>query len=201
MQDDLARAPEGFLGHPLVARYRRLQKVRLARLVHATNRKHVLGEINANGQNRHGLPLPGELMRFRTSHRGTQLLVAAARPVRDGEVPFIRQASQLPEKVTMTAQVPIECPLCHSSASFNVVDMRRKHLRCQTCGEFVLWRAAERRLQSSAAQTLEMLSREARNTTDKNYLYVIRGPSSDSAPHVDLQGEALPREDALGPTQ
>jgi hypothetical protein len=52
--------------------------------------KNVLGEINANGQNRHGLPLPNELMRKRTSHRGTQLPVAALRLVRDGEVPFIR---------------------------------------------------------------------------------------------------------------
>ena len=40
--------------------------------------------------NSHGLPLPSELMRVRTSHRGTSLPVAASRLARDGEVPFIR---------------------------------------------------------------------------------------------------------------
>ena len=99
----------------------------------------------------------------------------------------------------MTTQVTTECPLCHSNASFSAIDTRRKHLRCPTCGEFVLWRAAEGRLQRSAAQTLEMFSREARSTTNKDYLYVIRGSSSDSPPHVDLQGEALPRAAALDP--
>lgn len=53
--------------------------------------KDVLGEIDANGDNSHGLPLSSELMRFRTSHRGTSLPVAATpRLARDGEVPFIR---------------------------------------------------------------------------------------------------------------
>ena len=62
----------------------------LPALVDAVNGKNILGEIDTNGQNRHGLPLPDELMRVRTSHRGTQLPVAAMRLVRDGEVPFIR---------------------------------------------------------------------------------------------------------------
>ena len=61
-----------------------------ARLVHAMHGKHVLGEINTSGQNSHGLPLPDELMRNRTLHRGTQLPFAASRLVRDREVPFIR---------------------------------------------------------------------------------------------------------------
>jgi hypothetical protein len=40
--------------------------------------------------NSHGLPLSDEMMGFRTSHRGTSLpIVAIARLVRDGEVPFI----------------------------------------------------------------------------------------------------------------
>jgi hypothetical protein len=62
----------------------------LARLVDAVHGKDVLGEIDADVDNGHGLPLPSELMRVRTSHRGTSLPVAASRPVRDGEVPFIR---------------------------------------------------------------------------------------------------------------
>jgi hypothetical protein len=57
------------------------------RLVHCED---VLGEIDADVDNSHGLPLPSELMRVRTFHRGTSLPVAAPRLVRDGEVPFIR---------------------------------------------------------------------------------------------------------------
>jgi IS5 family transposase len=45
---------------------------------------------NAEGERDPGLPLPNELMRLRTSHRGTELPAAAARLVRDGEVPSIR---------------------------------------------------------------------------------------------------------------
>ena len=60
-------------------------------LIDAVHGKHVLGEIRANGDNSHGLPLPSELMRCRTSHRGTSLPVAAApRLAREGEGPFIR---------------------------------------------------------------------------------------------------------------
>ena len=52
--------------------------------------KNVLCQIDAKRHNGHGLPLSSELMRDRTSHRGTELPVAAMRLVRDGEVPFIR---------------------------------------------------------------------------------------------------------------
>jgi hypothetical protein len=45
---------------------------------------------NQSCKDGHGLPLSNELMRYRTSHRGTQMPVAATRLVRDGEVPFIR---------------------------------------------------------------------------------------------------------------
>jgi len=58
------------------------------------NGEDVLGEIDTDGDNGHGLPLStqtSELMRFRTSHRGTWMPIAAtARRARDGEVPFIR---------------------------------------------------------------------------------------------------------------
>lgn len=74
----------------LVARHGWANQLSLASLVYAMDRKNVLGEVDTNGQNRHGLPLPKELMRYRTSHRGTSLPVAAMRLVRDGEVPFIR---------------------------------------------------------------------------------------------------------------
>jgi hypothetical protein len=54
------------------------------------HRKHALGEIDADEYDSHGLPLASELMRVRTSHRGTLWPVAALHLTRDGEVPFIR---------------------------------------------------------------------------------------------------------------
>jgi len=71
-------------------RHARAFELRLAKLIDAVHGKNILGEIDTNGQNRHGLPLPSELMSVRASHRGTLLPVAAMRPARDGEVPFIR---------------------------------------------------------------------------------------------------------------
>jgi hypothetical protein len=67
-----------------------IRRIHLARGIHTMQGKHVLGEIDSQSDNGHGLPLSNELMRFRTSHRGTSLPVAAMRLVRDGEVPFIR---------------------------------------------------------------------------------------------------------------
>lgn len=49
------------------------------RLVDAMHREHVLGEIGTDGHNSDGLPLPDELMRDHTSHRGTELPLAAMR--------------------------------------------------------------------------------------------------------------------------
>ena len=68
----------------------RANEHRLAMRVHTMHSENVLGEIDPDVQNGHGLPLPSELMRDRTSHRGTQLPFAAMRPIRDGEVPSIR---------------------------------------------------------------------------------------------------------------
>ena len=50
----------------------------------------VLGEIDADVQNGHELPVPSELMRVRTSQCGTSMPVAAMRLASDREVPFIR---------------------------------------------------------------------------------------------------------------
>jgi len=74
----------------LVARHGRSHQLDLAGLVDAVNRENVLGEVDTHGQNRHEPPLPNELMRDCTSHRGTWLPFAATRLVRDGEVSFIR---------------------------------------------------------------------------------------------------------------
>ena len=65
---------------------------RLAGIVHTVHRKHALGEIDTNVQNGHDFPFSSELMRLRTSHRGTRcrLPFAASRLARDGEVPCIR---------------------------------------------------------------------------------------------------------------
>jgi hypothetical protein len=65
-------------------------QLRLSCGAHAVEGKHVLGEIDADEENGHGLPLPSELMRephfpswhFVADHR-------LARSAWDGEVPFI----------------------------------------------------------------------------------------------------------------
>jgi hypothetical protein len=74
----------------LVAWHGRTHQLGSTGIIHAVHRENILGEVNTYGQNRHGLPLPSELMRKRASHRGTELPIAATRLVRDGEVPFIR---------------------------------------------------------------------------------------------------------------
>ncbi len=68
----------------------RAHQRRLAVLIDSVDRENVLGEIDPDVQNGHGLPLPSELMRLRHSHRGTQLPVARQRLAQDGEVPSIR---------------------------------------------------------------------------------------------------------------
>lgn len=72
-----------------------LHQLGLAGQVDAVEREDDLGQIDAGEYDRPGLPLPNELMRVRTSHRGAQWPVAASRLARDGEVPFVRQAAQL----------------------------------------------------------------------------------------------------------
>ena len=64
--------------------------------VDAVQGKHVLGEIDSSVQNAHELPLPSELMmRGRLHFPSWHSPPASALPrARDGEVPFIRWASQ-----------------------------------------------------------------------------------------------------------
>jgi hypothetical protein len=44
-------------GHQLIARHTRLDQHRFAGLVHTVNGEHILGKIDSDGDNRHGLPL------------------------------------------------------------------------------------------------------------------------------------------------
>lgn len=63
----------------------------LAAFIHPMQGEHGLGEIDADIDNSHGLPLPDELMK--SSHFPSWHSVAVSRKqrlVRDGEVPFIR---------------------------------------------------------------------------------------------------------------
>jgi hypothetical protein len=98
---------------------------------------------------------------------------------------------------SMRAASTTECPLCRTQAVFEQVDLWRKHYRCSRCTEFVLWKNAESRLRKSAVQTLERFSVAASQTTDPLYIYVIQGHSDDAPPHVDLQGAAVQRLEAL----
>jgi len=52
--------------------------------------KNVLGEINADRNNGHGLPLPSDSMRFRNPIVALDAVRRKPRLARDGEVPFIR---------------------------------------------------------------------------------------------------------------
>jgi hypothetical protein len=85
---DRARRQRGDQLVQLRTRHARTHELRLAGFIDAVGGKHVLGKIDADGENGHALPLPSELMRARTSHRGTSMPVAATRLARDGEVPF-----------------------------------------------------------------------------------------------------------------
>ncbi|MCC6850665.1 MAG: IS66 family insertion sequence element accessory protein TnpB [Rubrivivax sp.] len=71
-----------------------LAQLHRAGLVHRVHRKHVLGEIDSNGQNGHGLPLPNESMEELHFPSWHSLPIAAAGLARDGEVPFIHYAPQ-----------------------------------------------------------------------------------------------------------
>ena len=74
----------------LGARDLRLAKLHIAPYVHAVQGKHVLGEIDADRDNSHGLPLSSELMRFATPSWHSVAVRRNARLAWDGEVPFIR---------------------------------------------------------------------------------------------------------------
>jgi hypothetical protein len=62
----------------------------LARVVNAVDRENMLGEIDANGQNRHELPLPIHLMNKRTLIVALRCRPLQQRWRRGWEVPFIR---------------------------------------------------------------------------------------------------------------
>jgi hypothetical protein len=87
---DGARRQRGDHLVQLGARHAQAGQLGLARRVNPVHRKHVLGEIDAYEYDSRGLSIPSELMRVRTSHRGTLWPDAALRLTRDGEVPFIR---------------------------------------------------------------------------------------------------------------
>ena len=75
----------------LGARHVRTHQLGLAGFVDCVNGENGLGEIDADVQNGHGLPLPSELMELRNPIVALccrQPQYAAA--YRDGEVPFIR---------------------------------------------------------------------------------------------------------------
>lgn len=81
----------------LGARHRRTQQFGAALLVASMDGKHVLGEIDADGQNGHGLPLPKELMRFATpSWHSSSSRCGAAGLGREGEVRFVGRQNQRP---------------------------------------------------------------------------------------------------------
>ena len=53
-------------GHQLIARHTRLDQRRFTGFVHTVNGKYILGKIDSNSDNRHGLPLSLVSMNVRT---------------------------------------------------------------------------------------------------------------------------------------
>jgi hypothetical protein len=88
------------------------------------------------------------------------------------------------------------CPLCGSRARYSVVDRQREHVQCGSCGEYVLWEAAERSLEGCASTMLEHFAAQVRATTDPTHIYVIRPARSDETP-AEIMGEALARSEAF----
>jgi hypothetical protein len=57
--------------------------------IHAVDGIEVLGKIDSDSDNSHGLPLPNEFMRPPLSIVALVVGRRNTRPVRDGEIPFI----------------------------------------------------------------------------------------------------------------
>lgn len=90
---DQTRRQLGDQGQQRVALDRRFDQNGFACGINPVDRKNVLGQIQADGNNGHGLPLPNEHLMdgshfpswpFKAGRRNNPRLV------RDGEVPFIR---------------------------------------------------------------------------------------------------------------
>ena len=91
----------------------------------------------------------------------------------------------------------IECVLCSATAAAQQVDLRRAHVCCPQCGEYVVSSLAAQTLARSASTTRERFAKEVKSTTDPNYIYVILGPQPDAVPETTLEGSSQLREDAL----
>lgn len=88
------------------------------------------------------------------------------------------------------------CPLCQGQAQFSQIAFNRKHFKCPSCTEYVLWSLAEQSLHKRTPSHLQDLSNAARATTRPGFIYVISGPTEDN-PHLDIQASAQPRSTAL----
>lgn len=97
----------------------------------------------------------------------------------------------------MPREIPTTCPLCDQPAWYLQVDLRRKHFKCATCTEFVIWREVEARITARAESTRRSFSDAARATTDPDHIYVISGRLTESPPPIDLEGSCQLRIMAL----
>jgi predicted RNA-binding Zn-ribbon protein involved in translation (DUF1610 family) len=89
------------------------------------------------------------------------------------------------------------CPLCNMAAQFSQIDLQRKHFKCSSCGEYLLWREAEKWLNGRATTTLEHYAKYVRANQGPDVLYVISAPLPDSPPHIEIEGNARSRSEAL----
>ena len=99
----------------------------------------------------------------------------------------------------MNSPVNEICPLCAGPAEFIQINLHRKHFKCQSCTEFVLWRNVEGHLARMASSERQKFSASAKATTNPNYIYVISSRLPKSPPHIDIEGRVLLRSEALAP--
>lgn len=77
------------------------------------------------------------------------------------------------------------------------LDLRRLHVSCVSCDDYVISSNAIARLSKSAETTREKFADEVKATTDPHYIYEISGANPDAPPHVDLEGRPTLRSDSL----
>lgn len=91
-----------------------------------------------------------------------------------------------------------DCPLCGAPAHFESLDFgRRKHFKCPSCTEFVIWHDAEQAIDKWALTTLQRCSEGARATTDPTHIFAITGWTPGQPPHIEMQVGPQLRSKAL----
>jgi hypothetical protein len=110
---------------------------------------------------------------------------------------YVLLQSPNPEGLPMSASENSTCPLCDGPAQSADIGWTKRHFKCRLCTEFVLWLSVEARLARMARSERQNFSASAKATTDPNFIYVISGRLPESPPHIDIEGNAQLRSEAV----